>query len=197
MKKKPNDIMPSEAFLMQKFSISRITAINAYKKLESIGAVYNISKQGRFVAENFFGLLKPFASAMPVTSTKIKKENSQTPKWFSKFKIIFDHGFKKFKKEYLKDDEIIIVSENYISKKYQIPEKFEDKFSFTNFFLEKGIDLKNTIYKLQYEKVNLWNHEYLVVVYSWTYDDEGIQLASKYIVKPEYFSFSHQEKSLF
>ncbi|VEU59414.1 GntR family transcriptional regulator [Mesomycoplasma neurolyticum] len=196
-KKKPNEIMPSEGYLMLRFKISRITAINAYKKLEAIGAVYNISKQGRFVAENFFGLIKPFSFSFPINKVTINKIYKKEPKWFKDFNIIFDYGYAVFQKQYFKNSEEIMMSENFISKKYNIPKTFNDTFSFTNFLLEKENYLKNTVYKLRYEKVNMYGFEYLVVVYSWSYDEEGIAIASRFVVKPKYFQFSHQEKNLF
>ncbi|WP_033161171.1 winged helix-turn-helix domain-containing protein [[Mycoplasma] collis] len=195
--KKPNEIMPSEQWLMLRFDVSRITAINAYKKLEAIGAVYNIPKQGRFVAENFFGLIKPFAHAYVINNFEIKKIAKKKPKWFEEFKIIFNDDYNVYQKKYFKDDEYIIFSENYVTKKYEMPKKFDNNFSFTNFFQEKNDFLKSAVYKLRYEKVNIFNCKYLVVVYCWYYDNNGIVWASKFIVKPKYFIFSHQEKSLF
>lgn len=196
---KVNEIMPSEYFLMEKFGISRITAINAYKKLENIGAVYSKNKQGRYVAEHFYGMIKPFSELLDSDHSTIKKSREvKEPKWFEEFNIKFIDGWNSYHKEYFKEnDEKFMVAKHYISKKYDLPEmETSSSFSLTNFFIENRPVMKNMNYKLRYEKVNEWGFEYLVVVYVWGYDEKGICLSSRYIVHPKYFEFYHQEKSL-
>ncbi|WP_334687340.1 GntR family transcriptional regulator [Mycoplasmopsis felis] len=61
-----NKIMPSEHYVMEKMDCSRSIVVSAYQKLESIGAIYSISKRGHFVAENFHNLIKPIPFMLDV-----------------------------------------------------------------------------------------------------------------------------------
>ncbi|MCU9937735.1 hypothetical protein NW731_04820 [Mycoplasmopsis felis] len=51
---------------MEKMDCSRSIVVSAYQKLESIGAIYSISKRGHFVAENFHNLIKPIPFMLDV-----------------------------------------------------------------------------------------------------------------------------------
>ncbi|MGZ9413351.1 winged helix-turn-helix domain-containing protein [Mycoplasma sp. 480] len=196
----PNELMPSEHFLMEKFGVSRITAINAYQQLEGIGAIYTRSKLGRYVAENFSGLAKAYSSLIKYeysTTQKIERIEGDEPQWFYRQNIIFLLGFNAFRKQYFnKNKEEIMVAEHYVSRRYELPEKMDQQFSILEHLVKTPLAITKMAYKLKYEKVDKWGFEYLVVIYAWGYDEAGISVASRYVVHPEYFTFFHTEKNL-
>ncbi|UWD34176.1 winged helix-turn-helix domain-containing protein [Mesomycoplasma molare] len=196
----PNELMPSEHFLMDKFNVSRITAINAYQQLEGIGAIYTRNKLGRYVAENFSGLAKAYSSLIKYEyseTNKIERYEGDEPQWFYRLNIIFLLGHKSFKKIYFNDKkEEIMFADHYVSRKYELPEEMDGRFSILEHLTKKTNAIRKMAYKLKYEKVDKWGFEYLVVIYAWGYDDTGISVASRYIVHPDYFVFFHTEKNL-
>ncbi|TNK92156.1 GntR family transcriptional regulator [Mycoplasmopsis pullorum] len=191
-----NRIMPSEHALMAKFDCSRSVVISAYNKLESLGAVYSISKRGHFVAENFHNLIKPLGYMLGADSERgWEVQTDQLPEWTVEDNIIFIQGFRFFEKEYFLNQEMIAKSEIYLSKKYlrddQVPNLNQPLLDLLND--QNGIS--NIVYKLKYEKIKLYDRDELVVVYFFGYDDESISIAGKYFIKPENFIFFHQEFS--
>lgn len=94
----PNELMPSEHFLMDKFNVSRITAINAYQQLEGIGAIYIRNKLGRYIVENFSGLSKAYSSLIKYEyfeTNRIERYEGDEPQWFYHLNIIL-LGHKSF-----------------------------------------------------------------------------------------------------
>ncbi|QDY88125.1 winged helix-turn-helix domain-containing protein [Mycoplasma anserisalpingitidis] len=193
-----NKIMPSEHALMMRFNCSRSVVVAAYQKLEALGAIYSISKRGHFVAENFHNLIKPvsYLIGCDKQTVKLRTRNFELPEWIINNQIIFVNGVEKFQKEYFKKGELVAEGEIYISGRYVNPEtEIQENKSLID-YLNNSDGLTNIVYRLNYEKVNKFNHEFLVVVSFYGYDEDSISIAGKYYIKPEYFTFYHQEFSL-
>ncbi|WP_322958286.1 GntR family transcriptional regulator [Mycoplasmopsis felis] len=191
-----NKIMPSEHYVMEKMDCSRSIVVSAYQKLESIGAIYSISKRGHFVAENFHNLIKPIPFMLDVDRIFGNEVPSIKPNWFQEKNIIFVNGFRTFEKQLEKKGQIIGEAEIYISL------KVVDLYEPLNLnkplvaSLNDRKALKNIVYELKYEKCSKLNDELLVVITFWGYDNDSVSIAGKYYIKPEFFKFYHQEFSL-
>ncbi|WGI36768.1 GntR family transcriptional regulator [Mesomycoplasma lagogenitalium] len=197
---KKNQIMPSEHFLMQKFDVSRITAINAYQQLEGMNAIYTIDKLGRYVSENFSGLAKSYSSLIDYKySTMEKIDINDEIKWMKDYGVIFGDKINYYKKQYYNDkNEVIMVADHYVSEEYEIPLLENETFSIWEYLLKKTDAIKKIAYKLTNEKIeNPWNLEFVPIVYAWSYNELGKKIASRYVVHPSYFVFSHEEKNVY
>lgn len=193
-----NKIMPSEHALMMRFNCSRSVVVAAYQKLEALGAIYSISKRGHFVAENFHNLIKPvsYLIGCDKQTVKLRTRNFELPEWIINNQIIFVNGVEKFEKEYFKKGELVAEGEIYLSGKYvNESSEIQESKSLID-YLNNSDGLTNIVYRLNYEKVNKFNHEFLVVVSFYGYDEDSISIAGKYYIKPEHFTFYHQEFSL-
>lgn len=193
-----NKIMPSEHALMMRFNCSRSVVVAAYQKLEALGAIYSISKRGHFVAENFHNLIKPvsYLIGCDKQTVKLRTRNFELPEWIINNQIIFVNGVEKFEKEYFIKGELVAEGEIYLSGKYvNESSEIQENKSLID-YLNNSDGLTNIVYRLNYEKVNKFNHEFLVVVSFYGYDEDSISIAGKYYIKPEHFTFYHQEFSL-
>ncbi|MBN3534514.1 GntR family transcriptional regulator [Mycoplasma procyoni] len=198
----PNEVMPSEHFLMNKFDYSRITMINAFSELESVGAIYTRNKIGRYAAEHFYGFTKSYSSLInykySTTQAQRRILESTDPAWFEENTVVFLVGYKTYKKTYFNDkNEEIMFADHYVSKKYELPENMDKHFSIYEHLIHNEENSVLTLtYKVVYETVNKWGYEKLAVVYVWGYDESGISVASRYVVHPDYFVFQHGEVNI-
>ncbi|UVD81905.1 GntR family transcriptional regulator [Mycoplasma iguanae] len=189
--------LPSEHFLMEKFYCSRLTVVQVYNKLKSLGAVYTKPKKGYFVARNYHNLIKPISGSIKYNKTNILNKSNYENTWFKDYEIKFDYGFNAFTKQYFNDLEMIMEADYFISKKYNQSTNIEFEQNIIEYLVGKILVLNNVVYHLQYEDNNLWEYKKIVVIYMYGYDEEGIIIAAKYKIKPEHFKFSKQEFSLF
>ncbi|WP_245594771.1 winged helix-turn-helix domain-containing protein [Mycoplasma elephantis] len=192
-----NKILPSEHALMIRFNCSRSIVIKAYQKLETLGAIYSISKRGHFVAENFHNLIKPISYLIGATSQEgVEIKDKNLPQWMNEKRILFVYGHRSFDKTYFKDNEIIAKSNIYLScKKVDKNEIIDFNKSLTDLLTERD-GLNNMVYSLSYEEVDcLFDQKNIVVVTFFGYDDDSICIAGKYYINPKYFKFYHQEFS--
>ncbi|VEU58662.1 winged helix-turn-helix domain-containing protein [Mycoplasmopsis gallinacea] len=193
-----NKIMPSEHQLMYRFGCSRSVVIAAYSKLQTLGAVYSISKRGYFVAENFHNLVKPLSYLIGSDKCKGKEvvEGKKLPEWIFDKRIIFVEDFREFDKKYFKNNNLIGVSKYYISTKNL---KENEVIDLENSLIDLLIDrnaISNIIYDLKYEDDPYFGFKKIVVVYFFGYDDDSISLSGKFWIHPDHFKFNHQEFSL-
>jgi DNA-binding transcriptional regulator YhcF (GntR family) len=107
---KPNDKLLSENALSIKYGVSRIVASRVFSELKKIGAVYSLPKKGNFIAEYFNGLLESVSDEYKIDKVLYIKMDYYDPAFF-KEKNIYGN-FEVFKKEYYKNDELIVKSEN-------------------------------------------------------------------------------------
>ncbi|WP_036456764.1 GntR family transcriptional regulator [Mycoplasmopsis lipofaciens] len=198
-KVKTNGIMPSEHRLMMRFDCSRSIVVAAYQKLEAFGITYSIAKKGHFAAENFHNLIKPLSFLLNCTKQEgiEDKKVKELPNWIQQKHLSLVKDFRKFNKNYYRNDEIIAKSEIYVSTKSI---NFDKKIDLSKSILNKLIknkNLNNLVYSLEYEDVdNMFGYQKIVVITMFGYDNDSINIAGKYYIHPDYFKFFHQEFSL-
>ncbi|QZE12626.1 GntR family transcriptional regulator [Mycoplasma sp. Ms02] len=193
-----NKIMPSEHALMQRFNCSRSVVISAYNKLEALGAIYSIKKRGHFVAENFHNLIKPISFLLKTEQQRGTQERAnmdKLPVWIKERNLIFPVEAQKFNKEYYKNGELAMISEQYISSEAIGDDKVDPNSSLVDYLTKKGA-LLNIVYEMVYEEVDLFGLKQMVVIYTYGYDEESVSIAGKYYINPKYFKFFHHEFSL-
>lgn len=190
-----NKVMPSEHALMHRFECSRGVVVSAYNKLAALGAVYSINKRGHFVAENFHNLIKPLSYMLKTDSQSgIEVTNEiREPQWFETKNVIFVNGWRAFAKEYFKENQKIAEATIYVSNNlFNSVDQLDLSSSITDALLKAKM-LNNMIYFLEYQNVNKFEHEKLVVINFYGYDTESISIAGTMYVHPDHFQFFHQE----
>ncbi|QGZ97222.1 GntR family transcriptional regulator [Mycoplasma sp. NEAQ87857] len=194
-----NKIMPSEHQLMYKFECSRNIVVSAYKKLETLGAVYSIPKRGHFVAENFHNLIKPMQ--LLINADECYGDEifgvDKLPDWATEKHIIFVQGFRKFVKQYYKDNVLIAESDIFISlKNIDEFEPINLRKSITDLLINRNA-LTNVVYEVSFEEgTEKFGLNPALTVILFGYDLDSISIAAKYYVNPKYFKFFHQEFAL-
>lgn len=190
----PNQQMPSEFFLCNKFNCSRSIAILAYAKLEAIGAVCVIGKKGRYVMEHFNTLIKPLSYVLNSDYDKTEQKKFQRPEWFSQFKVS-NQNFNYYQKKYYKNKEMIMIADYYLDPKIKSFPKFNDvsiihKLTYEDFILEK------MQYYLKYENIKIFSVKNLVVVYMIGKFQNQVIICARYLIHPKHFVFHHDEYNL-
>nr|WP_084477549.1 winged helix-turn-helix domain-containing protein [Mycoplasma leonicaptivi] len=191
-----NKIMPSEHALMARFNCSRSVVVAAYQRLSALGAIYSISKRGHFVAENFHNLIKPISLLIGADVQWGEEVPNTEPEWFETKNIIFVHGSRSFVKKYEKNGSVIAEADIWVSLKHIDQDEPIDTTKPLIDILDNKERLTNVVYELKWEKVNRLDHEYMMVITLFGYDLDSICIAAKYYIKPEHFTFWHQEFSL-
>ncbi|WP_322960356.1 GntR family transcriptional regulator [Mycoplasmopsis cynos] len=192
-----NKIMPSEHALMQRFNCSRSVVVSAYLKLNALGATYSISKRGHFVAENFHNLIKPISSLLKVDKQWGEEVfDFQWPSWFDERNIIFTDGARMFNKYFYKNNELIAEADVWLStKNLDIYEPIDLSIPLLDSLSERE-PVKNIVYEIKYEEANRLGYEKMMVIIFFGYNEDSICIAGKFYIKPEHFTFFHQEFSL-
>ena len=109
-----NDKLPSEKAITIKYDVSRIVASRVFLELKKIGAIYSIPKKGNYVAMFFEGLLKPMHFSYGTNNNKDGLMEDYRPDMFDRLKI--KDEFNTFTRNYYKDNETIVKSQNWIDK---------------------------------------------------------------------------------
>lgn len=118
---KPNNLVPSEIDLMEKFKVSRMTVKLVFQKLVSLGVLYQAKRKGFYVSPFYDGFnYNKTESTLKIETTKVLPTSQKPPRQIlEKFKLCHEYESKSwlgYVKIYFQKDKVVSYAISWINK---------------------------------------------------------------------------------